>query len=144
MGSVWRTAREGTKSLARVTAGAPLTPPAPAATPGTSSPPPGDPSETTFTSKLHSVSRTPTSRFYLPTQSSAWIWESLDNGPELPFVGNWELCRVLQDCGPDCRQGGRGGRGRGRHGRRPKDGRDNTLYQVSYQNTFLLNLSLKI
>lgn len=132
MGCAWRT-RKGTKSLGRATAAAPLTPPAPAATPGTSSPQHGDPSEIIFISKFNSAFRTQISRFYFPPESSQ-LNMKLDNRPKLPIVGNWELCWVLQDCWPDCRQGGRGGGGRGCHGRRPEDGRDNPLYQVLYGN----------
>ena len=65
MESAWLTAREGTKRLGRAMAAAPRTPPAPAVTPATSSPPPGDLLETTFILKLHSVFRTLIFRFYI-------------------------------------------------------------------------------
>ena len=54
-----------------------------------------------------------------------------DNGAELPAVGDRELCRVLQDRGPDRRQGDRRGGGGGNHGRRAEDGRDHPLHQVA-------------
>ena len=129
MGSAWQT-REGTKSPGRATAVAPLKPLAPVKNLETSSPPPGDPSETTFILKSNFVSRTLISRFPWSSLSSFLTRDPLDIGPELHFVGNWELCRVLQDSRPDRRQGGWGGGGRGGHGRRPENGRDHSLYQV--------------
>ena len=54
-----------------------------------------------------------------------------DNGAELPAVGDRELCRVLQDRGPDRSQGDRRGGGGGNHGRRAEDGRDHPLHQVA-------------